>query len=322
MLFNFRFLSAAATLASIALAGTHFLQATRSAAQSAKPSKPSAPAQQPAPPQRPSSAELNARADALIQNQHRDDEALEFYERVEREIVKSGGPNPRVLSDKTFRVVPTGTGTFRILVKNGDSPVDPQEYHRQLLAWRDVLELALNPDDPRTRTADQKFQKKRHDRADLVDAARKAFAPSWGGQENMNGHLCDVYELAPSPDFHPRSMFQEALVRVTAKAWVDHQTNQLVRGEAHITRDISFGGGILGKLYRGGVFWLEQSEVSPGIWLPSRYQYDFTGRKFLFVFEEHQYIEMSHYRRIGPPKDALQVVQAELASGKTFSADP
>jgi hypothetical protein len=63
-------------------------------------------------------------------------------------------------------------------------------------------------------------------------------------------------------------------------------------------------------------------EVAPGIWLPSRYQYDFTARKFLFTFEQHQYIEASHYRRIGSPKEALAVVQNELATGKSFTGDP
>ena len=96
----------------------------------------------------------------------------------------------------------------------------------------------------------------------------------------------------------------------------------MVRGEAHITRDISFGGGILGKLYRGGVFSMEQSEVAPGIWEPTRYQYDFGGRKFLFSFDEHQVVEASHYRRVGPPKEALTLVQNELASGKPMAEAP
>jgi hypothetical protein len=270
----------------------------------------------------PSEAELRARRDKLIENQHHDDEALEQYERIEHELDKSGGSAPRILSDKTYRVVPTGAGTFRMLVKTGATPVDPQEYRRQLAAWRDVLELVLNPNDSRSRNAGAKWQKKKRDRSELVEAGRDAFIPKWLGQETLNGHLCDILELTPNAAFHPRSTFQEALARVNAKIWVDHASNQLVRGEAHVIHDISFGGGILGKLYRGGVFWTEQAEVAPGVWLPARYQYDFTGRKFLFVFEEHQYIELSRYRRLGSPKEALQVAKDELASGGGFNADP
>jgi hypothetical protein len=112
------------------------------------------------------------------------------------------------------------------------------------------------------------------------------------------------------------------MTHITAKIWVDHEQNQVARAEAHVMRDISFGGGILGKLYRGGVFSFQQAEVSPGVWLPARYQYDFMGRKFLFTFEEHQYIEASQYRHDGLPKQALALVESEIAGGKAVNGDP
>lgn len=270
----------------------------------------------------PSDTELRARAAKLTQNQHNDDVTLDEYERVEHQVHRTGGPSPRVLDDKTFRVVPSGFGVFKILTKSDGKDTDPAEYHRQLLAWQDVLELSMKPNDSRAKTATAKWEKRKHDRAELVDASRNIFIPKWLGQETYNGRLCDVLELAPDPNFHPRTLFQEAVTHVTAKVWVDHSTDQLVRGEAHVIRDISFGGGFLGKLYRGGVFSLEQAEVSPGLWLPTRYQYDFTGRKFFFTFEDHQYIEVSHYRHIGTPKQALAVVQSDLSSGKSPVADP
>ena len=80
--------------------------------------------------------------------------------------------------------------------------------------------------------------------------------------------------------------------------------------------------GFWAKLYRGGVFFMEQEEVVPGIWLPTRYQYDFTARKFLFTFEQHQYIEASQYRRVGPPKQALAIVQNEAGERQSAYGDP
>ena len=277
------------------------------------------PAQQP---QSPSDAELQARADKLIANQHRNEQFLDEYERIERQVDQTAGVTPKVLEDRTYRVVPTGTGTMKILVSDRGKPVDPAEYRKQLQLWEQTLELALKPNDSRTKTAYAKFEKKRKDRADLINSMREGLLRKWTGQETINGHLCDVIQLDPNPEFHPRSTLQEAITRVTAKIWVDHSLNQLVRAEAHVVRDISFGGGILGKLYRGGVFAFDQSEVAPGVWLPTRYQYDYTARKFLFTFEQHQWIEVSRYRRVGSPKEALALVQSELASGKTLAADP
>jgi hypothetical protein len=273
-------------------------------------------------PQPPSDAELQERADKLTANQHRNEIAVDQYERIEHQVDRSGGSNPKVIEDRTYRIVPTGTGTMKILLSDAGKPPDPADYRKQLELWRQALELALNPNDPRAKTAYAKFEKKKKDRGELIDDAKEDFTRKWLGLETINGHLCDVLQLDPRPDFHPHTMFQEAISRVTAKIWVDHYQNQLVRAEARIVRDLSFGGGILGKLYRGGVFFTEQTEVAPGVWLPSRYQYDFTARKFLFTFEQHQYIEASHYHRIGPPKEALAVVQSELATGKSFTGDP
>ena len=270
----------------------------------------------------PSEAEIAARAKVLLEHQHANDEALEQYERVEHHVDRTGGATPRVLDDKTYRVVPTGSGTMKLLLKDGDRPVDAAEYRKQLEAWKELLELMLKPEDSRTKSANAKWQKRKDDRKELLDATREAFLITWDGQETCNGRLCDIYQIQPNPNFHPRSLVQDILTRVTAKIWVDREANQLVHGEAHVMRDISFGGGILGKLYRGGVFFMQQEEVAPGIWLPARYQYDFTARKFLFTFEQHQYVEARQYRRLGPPKQALAIARNELASGKAPYGDP
>jgi hypothetical protein len=272
--------------------------------------------------QPPSDAEIHERAAKLIANQHANDLAIEEYERVERHVDRTGGSNSRILEDKTYRVVPTGPGTLKILLKDGDKPADPVEVRKQLQAWRDLLRLAVNPNDPRIKAAYTKADKKKHDRAELVNAAHDAYTLKWVGRENVGGRECDVIQLDPNPAFRPHSTFQEALSHANAKIWVDRNAIQIVRAEAHIIRDVSFGGGILGKLYRGGVFYFEQTEVAPGVWLPLRYQYDYTARKFLFTFEEHQFIEVSHHHRLGPPKEALAVAQQELANAKPAAGDP
>ena len=272
--------------------------------------------------QPPSEAELQARTLKVIANQHADDEALDQYEHVERVYDRAAGQNPRVLEDKTYRVVPIFAGSYKMLIREDDKPVDASEYQRQLQQWQTALELALKPDDPRMKSALEKYRKRQHDRADLVDATNSAYLEKWVGGEMLNSHLCDVVELSPNPQFHPRSILQDALMHATVKVWVDHASDQIVRGEAHITRDISVGGGVLGKLYRGGVFTLEQTEIAPGIWLPLRRQYDFMGRKFLFPFEEHQLIEDSQYHRLGMPGQILPGVRDEIAGRKPAAANP
>jgi hypothetical protein len=272
--------------------------------------------------QAPSDNEIHARTKTLLANQHADDEALELYDRFERHTLRTGGTNPRTIDVKTYRIVPTGMGNEKILLNAEGKPTDAATYTRQLHTLEEVLETMANPDDPRAKAAYAKFQKRMRERAQFVDAASEAYTIQWAGRENRNGRDCDVFQLDPSPAFQPRSMFQEAFAHTKAKLWVDRTAQEIVHAEAYVTSDVSFGGGILGKLYRGAVVSLDQNEIAPGIWLPIRYQYDYAGRKFLFTFDQHEVIEVSHYRRIGPPKEALQMVQNELSSGKTYSEDP
>jgi hypothetical protein len=273
-------------------------------------------------PHAPSANEIRDRAKRLIENQHKNDLALDEYERIERHQDFTSGANPQTLEDKLFRVVPDGGGTVKILLKDKGAPTDPADYRRQLQLLEDILQRMTQPNDSRAKAAREKYEKRQRERAEFVDAAGDAYIINWVNQETHGGHICDVFELTPNPDFHPRSMFQSALAHVTAKIWVDHDTDELVRGEAHVLSDISFGGGLLGKLYRGSFVSMEQAEVAPGIWLPTVTEYEFTGRKFLFPFAEHQTIEASHYRRLGSLQEALAIVQNELSSGKTFSEDP
>jgi hypothetical protein len=302
-------------LAGLALASAQDLSPTL-------PASPPDPSQSNQQSQPPSDAEVRERTNKLIANQHADDVALEEYERIERHVDRTGGSDPRILEDRTYRIVPTGPGTLKILLKDNGRRTDPADYRKQLLTWRDLLQLALNPNDPKIKAAYAKMDKKKRDRAELVNATRDAYSAKWLGRENLNGHDCDVIQLNPNPAFHPRTTFQDALSHATAKIWVDHNALQIVRAEARIVRDVSFGAGILGKLYHGGVFFFEQDKVAPGVWLPTRYQYDYAGRKFLFTFEEHQFIEAGHYRRDGPPKKALLVAQEEVANAKSMPADP
>lgn len=272
--------------------------------------------------QAPTPEELQARGLELVANQHKNDDALDRYERVERESETTGGANPRALSKKKTRLVPNGAGTTKLLLEENGRSVTPEEYQRELQNWLEVLQFMVNPDDDRMKSATSKYTKKRQMRTELVSSLLSAFTRKWAGREMLDGYDCDVIELTPNPNFHPRSILEDALPHAKAKIWVDHNAVQLVRARAQITSDVWVGGGVLGKLYKGGIFEMDQAEVAPGVWLPTRYQFDFSGRRFLFTFEEHQSIEVSHYHYIGTVKDALAEAQSELSGGKPLTGDP
>ena len=264
----------------------------------------------------------HAIGDRAVAAQHRDDAALETYERVEREVQMSGDSPPVVEQDRIYRVVPTGTGTLRLLLRDRGMPVTPDIYRQELQTWIRTLEAALNPNADDVRGAFARAEEKRRTRTTIVDATREAYIATWLGREMQDGYSCDKLRLDPNPNFRPRTTAAEFLAHARATLWVDEKSGHVVRGEAEILRDISFGGGVLGKVYKGGHLLLKQQPVAPDVWLPVLYQYDLSGRKFVFTFQLHNRVEVDHYRNLGPVSQALAVARNDLARSASFRGEP
>ncbi len=247
----------------------------------------------------------------LAENQHHNDRALEEFERVERVISRKDGESSEVLSEHADRVLPSGTGIMRLAMSQGGSPVSAQAYRRELQGAIDALEIAIHPND-RYRQDMVKFEKRRRDRAELVDAAAKAFRVTWAGRETRGSRPLAKLLFTPDASYKAPNRATSLFEHVRATLWVDESAAQLVRAEAEITSDISFGGGIIAKVYHGGNFSMEQSEVAPDIWLPSLNVYDVDGRKFLFGFGVHERTEITKYRRVGAPVEAIELLRSEL----------
>ncbi len=260
--------------------------------------------------------------DRIIASQHRDDAAVKFYERIERRQVRRSATDASPTEDETYRVVPTGTGTLRLQIGENGRAADGEFYRKQLRTLEQALLNSLNPNTPGYKQDAKKFAKRQRERAEFVDATRNAFLYTWLGREARNGRALAKFRLEPNPEFKPTSRNTSLLAHARGTVWVDEAAGQVVRVEAELFRDISLGGGVLGKIYHGSRIVFEHAEVAPGIWLPTRYEYDFTGRKFLFGFEVHETTEASHYRRIGPPAEALATIRRELSQSGTPSSSP
>jgi hypothetical protein len=257
-----------------------------------------------------------------IANQHRDDAELDTFERVEQQLERSASSPSRVILGKTFRVVPTGSGNIRILIKDRGKPVPTANYQRDLHTWQSILTFAVNPKDPRQVASLAKQKKKLKDRAGLVDAVPNAFNITWIGRDLRDGRPLEKFRLEPNPAYVRRGNSTDWLVHARATVWIDAQAAQVAYIEAVIIRDISIGAGIFGKVYHGGHFVMDQAEASAGLWEPVLFQYDISGRKFLFPFEMHVVTKDSRYRFIGTPDQALAIVRQDLAVGGSFTGDP
>jgi hypothetical protein len=256
--------------------------------------------------------EMSAVVGRVIAATHRNDAALEVYERIEHWVDRKSENAPQAERDRTYRVFPTGTGTLKLILKDKGVAVSRENYHEQLEVLEKVLVWALEPEEAKQRERVTKWKKRSSERYRTIEAFRDAYTVTALGRETREGRTLLGMRFEEKPGFESRSIGTDILANSRVEMWVEESSGQPVRIQALLVRDIAFGGGLLGKVYRGGQVFIEQSEAAPGIWLPKSIRYHLRGRKFLFPSELLQSGEMSDYRRVGPPGEAVELVRKEL----------
>ena len=265
----------------------------------------------------PSADEIRSLIARAVENQHRNDRALEEFDRIEH-VTTRKNENGEILTDRSDRVLPSGTGTMKLKMAENGISVSSEEYRRELQFAVTALDLAIHPNE-RYKQDLVKFERRKRERTEFVDMAAKAFRITWAGRETRANSTGDrgprtvaKLILDPDPSYKPATRFAVILQHVHATLWVDEAQEQFMRIEGDISSDVSFIGGIAGKIYQGGHFTMEQEEVVSGVWLPTLYTYDVDGRKFVFAFGVHERTEVTRYRRVGPPSQAIEVIRNEL----------
>jgi hypothetical protein len=271
----------------------------------------------PRPPQ--SEAEKKALLDLVLVNEKKGDEAMNLYERIERvELLKNAG-DPQPGDIKVARVVPAGTGVDHIPIGPDGKPVDFDAYHAELVKLEKALSWA-GEDGHAQRDAYDKIAKKQKERDDLIDATRTAFLYTFVSAETRAGRMLYKYSMEPNPAYKAVSRTTAIFAKVRGFVWIDPEAGQLARVEGEVTGDITVGL-FLAKVYKGSHFMQDRYEMLPGLWMPSFSQYDFDGRKLFSAISIHERTFYSQYRRIGPPKEALAMVRAELGKPAGAVAD-
>jgi hypothetical protein len=261
--------------------------------------------------QHPQDKEWNhALFDRVIENQKKNDAAMDSYERIERVEVRKTTTDGQITDVKTSRVIPAGTGAAHLPMGPEGKPVDLAAYRLELEKLEKALVWAAETGRAQ-HDAYEKIAKKRKDREELIGAARSAFIFTYIASEQRDSRTLLKYRMTPNPAFKPTSRATSIYTRVRGTVWIDEISGELARIEGEVMDDISLGL-FLAKVYKGSHFMQERYEMVPGLWLPSFSQYDFDGRKFLASFSLHERTFYSKYRLVGSPTETLTLVRSEL----------
>jgi hypothetical protein len=106
----------------------------------------------------------------------------------------------------------------------------------------------------------------------------EAFLYEDAGEENGCRHL----RFHPNPAYPAHSIEARIFHAMSGDLWVTARSKHLARLDGHLVENVDFGYGILGRLYKGGWFRLQRTQVSASDWKTERLEVHMNGRAMLF----------------------------------------
>ncbi len=137
-------------------------------------------------------------------------------------------------------------------------------------------------------------------------------------EESPLGELV-VLHFTPNPNWDPPTRELQVFTGMEGTMKIALKQEHLVEMNAKLVKDVDFGWGILGRLYKGGDFLIQQSEIAPDHWDVTHMKLHFTGRVLLFKSLNIQQDEStSNYRQVpemtvAQALDKLREVDTEYA---------
>jgi hypothetical protein len=86
----------------------------------------------------------------------------------------------------------------------------------------------------------------------------------------------------PAPNFHPPTREARVFSSMTGDLTVDNQQHRISKIKGHLIHDVTFGGGLLGRLKERSSFALEQQQVGPSLWELTAIHVHLEGNALLF----------------------------------------
>ena len=97
----------------------------------------------------------------------------------------------------------------------------------------------------------------------LPDAFLYTYA---GTQPGPNGDELVHLTFKPNPNFNPPNHETAVYQGMQGDMLIDPKAMRIAKIDGTLFKDVDFGWGILGRLYKGGKFFIEQRDVGGGHW--------------------------------------------------------
>ena len=170
---------------------------------------------------------------------------------------------------KVVEQVETADGPVTRLVSNGGRPLNASDLQEE---QERLDHLLRSPQEQARHRQDFIDDEKRIGR--LLALLPEAFLFEDAGVENGCFHL----RFRPNPEYPPHSIEARIFHAMRGDLWIDTRTKRMERLDGQLEENVDFGYGILGRLYKGGWFRLQRTQVSSTDWKTERLEIHMNGR--------------------------------------------
>ena len=180
-------------------------------------------------------------------------------------------------NNQVEHIVETPNGVVSRVVLIDDKPLNPEQRAQE----NERIRKMLDPAQLRRKQKDREEDDQRTSRmlAAIPDAFNFQLLDS---TESPNGHKLTRIRFTARPGFDPPTRETMVFTGMQGEMLLDESACRLAKIDGKLFKEVSFGWGILGRLYKGGRFLVEQREVSPSHWDTTRMILRFEGRALFF----------------------------------------
>jgi hypothetical protein len=189
--------------------------------------------------------------------------------------------------------------TYNKLISKNDKPLSAEEirksdnnFEKRRREWEQKIDRESTGE--KQRREKEALQKEE----ESLDEAFRLYRISMIGREELEGLPAIALRFEPRPEYKPGTRDGKILAKIQGKAWFSEADQELVRIEAELLSNLSFGLGFVARLNKGTRVVFQRRRVNDEVWLPASAHFTGTGRLLVFKgFHIDQEMIYSDYRK-------------------------
>ena len=204
----------------------------------------------------------------------RDWQAVPQFDNSERDRNKDG--------DKTYAVTMLYGSPYERLIAIDGHPLSADRQKQEQKKYDDELKKREHESSDERSKRIAKYEAERKRDHTMLQQMTSAFDFHLIGNRILRGHKVYVLKATPRKGYQPPDRDSQVLTGMEGTLWVDHDTFQWVKVEAHVTHPVRIEG-FLAEVEPGTRFELEKNPVAPNIWMAAHFATRSNAKVMLLV---------------------------------------